>query len=122
MDEKSVRLVVPAEASFARTVRMGASTLAVCCDMSMEAVEDVRMVAEEGFVYSCSTAPEQVDVSFSLSPGVMVMDFSLGGEEPSGEGLDLVEVLLSAVCDAFSVSEDGRTLHLVIRSEEKPNE
>ena len=119
MDEKSVRLIVPAEAAFARTVRMSASALAVCCDMSVDAVEDVRMVAEEGFVYSCSTAPEAVDVTFSLLPGGMTMDFSLGGQDPEGEGLDLVEVLLSAVCDVFSVSEDGRTLHLVMSSREQ---
>ncbi|OUO46286.1 ATP-binding protein [Olsenella sp. An285] len=122
MDQKNVRLVVPAEAAFARTVRMSASTLAVCCDMSVDAVEDVRMVAEEGFVYSCATAPQTVDVSFSLSPEGMVMDFSLGEKDPEDDALDLVEVLLSAVCDVFSVSEDGRTLHLVIRSGETRDE
>ena len=67
MDEKTVTLSVPAEADFARSVRMMASTLAVCCDMSVEDVEDVRMIAEEGFVYSCATAPERVGVSFSLT-------------------------------------------------------
>lgn len=122
MEEKKVALSVPAEASFARAVRMTASTLAVCCDMSVDAVEDVRMVAEEGFVYSCATAPQAVDVSFSLSPEGMVMDFSLGEKDPEDDALDLVEVLLSAVCDVFSVSEDGRTLHLVIRSGETRDE
>ena len=116
MDQKNVRLVVPAEATFARTVRMSASTLAVCCDMSVEAVEDVRMVAEEGFVYTCATAPESVEVRFSLERGRVTMDFSLGEEEPDDESIDLVEVLLSAVCDVFSVSEDGRVLHLVKRA------
>lgn len=116
MDEKNVQMSVPAEAEFARPVRMAASALAVCCDMSVEDVEDVRMVAEEGFVYACATLPEAVDVAFSLSEGVMGMDFSLGGEEPSDESVELVEVLLSAVCDEFFVSEDGRTLHLVKRA------
>ncbi|OUO33326.1 ATP-binding protein [Olsenella sp. An293] len=116
MDEKNVTLSVPSEAGFARSVRMMASTLAVCCDMSVEDVEDVRMVAEEGFVYSCATAPERVDVSFSLSEDAMTMDFTLGEQEPSDDSIDLVEVLLSAVCDVFSVSEDGRSLHLVKRA------
>ena len=116
MTEKNVRLRVPAEAGFARSVRMTASTLAVCCDMSVDDVEDVRMVAEEGFVYACATSPEAVDVSFSLAPDAMIMDFSLGEEEPDDESIDLVEVLLSAVCDVFSVSEDGRVLHLVKRA------
>ena len=50
----------------------------------------------------------------------MTADFSLGDEDPdeatdpSGEPqpIDLVEVLLGAVCDDFNISEDGRTLHL----------
>ena len=37
---------------------MMAANLAVCCEMSVEDVEDVRMAAEEGFVYACATRPE----------------------------------------------------------------
>ena len=92
MDEKNVTLSVPAEADFARSVRMTASTLAVCCDMSVEDVEDVRMIAEEGFVYSCATAPERVGVSFSLTGDAMTMDFTLGDAEPADESIELVEV------------------------------
>lgn len=116
MEEKKVALSVPAEADFARAVRMTASTLAVCCDMSVDDVEDVRMVAEEGFVYACATCPSEVSVSFSLSADEMSLDFALGEQEPADESIELVEVLLSAVCDTFSVSEDGRTLHLVKRA------
>ena len=34
--------------------------------------------------------------------------------DPTGEPqpIDLVEVLLGAVCDDFNISEDGHTLHL----------
>ena len=55
-------------------------------------------------------------MSFSLDGGGVAMDFALGPQEPTDESIDLVEVLLSAVCDVFSVSEDGRTLHLVKRA------
>ena len=115
-----VKLSVPAEARFARAVRMTASNLAVCCDMSVDDVEDVRMAAEEGFVYACATRPATCDIGFGLAPDGMTADFSLGDEDPdeatdpSGEPqpIDLVEVLLGAVCDDFNISEDGRTLHL----------
>ena len=116
MDEKNVRLCVPAEAAFARTVRMTASTLAVCCDMSVEDVEDVRMIAEEGFVYACATEPDDVEVTFTLAKGVMEMDFSLGEVEPQDDSIELVEVLLDAVCDEFFESEDGTALHLSKRA------
>lgn len=117
MDKKSVRLSVPAEAAFARCARMTASTLAVCCEMSVEDVEDVRMIAEEGFVYACATAPDVVDVRFSLGEGAISMDFSLGDADPADEQIDLVEALLDAVCDEFTFTDDGATLHLVKRAE-----
>ncbi len=114
---KTVRLSVPAEATFARAVRMMAANLAVDCDMSVDDVEDVRMAAEEGFVYSCATKPGSCDIAFGLAHDQMSMDFSLGSSVPDPEespdaSLDLVELLLSAICDDFGVSEDGATLHL----------
>lgn len=117
MDEKNVQLTTPAEASFARCVRMTAATLAVCCDMSVDDVEDVRMIAEEGFVYTCATDPAEVRVSFSLTEGSMSMDFALGAAEPEGESIELTHVLLAAVCDELSVLDDGATLRLVKRAD-----
>lgn len=116
MAEKSVTLRVPAEAAFARSVRMTAAALAVACDMSVEGVEDVRMIAEEGFVYSCATGPEDVEVRFSLGEGSVSMDFSLGPVDPASDSVELVRVLLGAVCDEFGVSDDGRTLRLARRA------
>ena len=116
MGEKSVRLSVPAEAEFARTVRMTASALSVCCGMSVEDVEDVRMIAEEGFVYACATEPAVVEVTFSLGERSMEMDFSLGAADPADDSIELVEALLDAVCDEFFESEDGSSLHLAKRA------
>lgn len=122
----SVTLRVPARPAFARVVRMTASTLAADLDMSVDDVEDVRMAAEEGFVYSCATRPEAVDVRFALGEGDIAMDFSLGdvpvedvaegGADGERTPLDLVELLLSAVCDEFGVDEAASTLHLLKRA------
>ena len=116
MAEKNVRLTIPAEATFARPVRMMAASLATGCDLSLEDVEDVRMIAEEGFVYACATGAELVETSFGLESGSVSMDFSLGERTPDDESIELVRVLLAAVCDEFSVSDDGTTLHLAKRS------
>lgn len=114
MQEKIVSLSVPAEADFARAVRMMASNLAVVCGMNVDEVEDVRMAAEEGFVYSCATGPGNCDVAFSLADDRIEMLFSLGspGGDPSeaGEGLDLTELLLSAVCDEHGITDEGKLL------------
>ncbi len=118
MPEQTVRLNVPAEAGFARTVRMMAASLAVACDMSVDDVEDVRMAAEEGFVYCCATEPPSCDVSFSLAEGQIRMAFDLGADEVDDEegAQGLVELLLSAVCDEHGVSDDGSQLVLVKRA------
>lgn len=124
MQQKTVTLTVPAEPSFARSVRMMASNLAVVCNMSVDDVEDVRMAAEEAFVFSCATHPSSCNIGFSLDDEALTMDFSLGeGEEDTSseddqtesESLDLAELLLSAVCDDYEVSPDGATLHVVKR-------
>lgn len=112
MEPKIVSLSVPAEAKFARCVRMTAATLAVNCDMSVDDVEDIRMIAEEGFVYACATAPQAVDISFALSAGTMSMNFSLGETEADDSETELVRILLLAISDEFRISEDGRTLVL----------
>lgn len=118
MPEQVVRITVPAEPSFARAVRMMAATLAVDCEMSVDDVEDVRMAAEEGFVYCCATAPARCDITFSLARGEVRATFGLGPQEASDPdgSLDLAELLLSAVCDEHGVSEDGAHLVLVKRA------
>lgn len=116
MSSDSVCLRVPAAASYARVVRMTASNLAVLCEMDVDDVEDVRMAAEEGFVFACATEPSACDVSFELTGEEVRMAFSLGdADAESNADLDLIELLLSAVCDDFGVSEDGSELSIVKR-------
>lgn len=113
----SVTLRVPAEARFARAVRMMAANLAVVCEMGVDEVEDLRMAAEEGFVFACSTHPASCEVAFELDEGEVRISFSLGDDDPDeatgATDIDLVELLLSAVCDDFGVSEDGGALRIV---------
>ena len=117
MEEQTIRLSVPAEASFARTVRMMAANLAVVCDMSVDDVEDVRMAAEEGFVLCCATGPASCEVTFSLAAGEVRTTFELGPETRSDDNdLDLAELLLDAVCSEHGVSKDGTQLYLVNRA------
>lgn len=117
MPEQTVRLSVPAEASFARTVRMMAANLAVVCDMSVDEVEDVRMAAEEGFVYSCATGGANCDITFQVSASAVAIDFSLGAEEPSEDATGYATLLLGAVCDEFDVDPSAAVLHLLMRAE-----
>ena len=76
-NECPCNLTVPAVPAYARVVRMCASSLAAVAGLSVDDVEDVRMAAEEGFVYSCATGPGNCDVAFSLADDRIEMLFSL---------------------------------------------
>lgn len=119
MAATATRLTVPANAAYARVVRMCAASLAAVADLSLDDVEDVRMAAEEGFVYACATGQDACNVCFAREDDVLTMDFSLGddlGAVDDDESLDLVEMLLDAICEEFGITEDGGALRLVLRS------
>lgn len=126
---QTIKLTVPAEAEYARAVRMTAASLGVVCEMSVEDIEDIRMAAEEAFVVSCATKPDTCDIRFGLDGGSLSMDFSLGEHDPAEgsdaealQALDLAELLLEAVSDECDYSEDGSALHVVKRSAAKHGE
>ena len=116
--ERSVALSVPAAPDYARVVRMAAATLAAAADFGVDDVEDVRMAAEEGFVYACATGQQSVDMTFSRENEVLSMCFSLGEDLDAldDESLDLVEALLDAICEDFGIDEEGDVLVLELRA------
>lgn len=117
MADSIIRLSVPAEPSYARSVRMMAANLAVLCSMSVDEVEDARMAAEEAFVYACATQPASCDMTFSLTATSLNMSFSLGDVVPAedealAEQVGLAELLLSAVSDSYEVVDDCSELRV----------
>lgn len=114
-----VRLTVPADPAFARPVRMLAANLAVLAGLTLDAVEDARMAAEEGFVWSCSTKPAACDLGFTVSEGSLGMEFGLGSAEPAAddETQAYAELILSAVCDEFVCDREAGVLRLTKRTD-----
>lgn len=111
MDRKIVELKTPAAAEFARSVRMLAANLAVVCGLSIDDVEDVRMAAEEGFVYSCATDQDTVDIVFAIDADRIEMTFSLGSEEHVEDAYEdgsfaYAQLILGSVTDEFSIDDD----------------
>lgn len=117
MEDAIIRLSVPPEATFARSVRMMAANLAVLCAMNVDEVEDARMAAEEAFVYACATRPSLCEMSFSLADDALRMCFSLGEKEPEedpqlAEQLGLARLLLEAVSDSCEFDAEGAELRV----------
>ena len=108
---QTIRLTVPAEPAYARSVRMMAANLAVLGEMTVDDIEDMRMAAEEGFIRACATEPETMEIAFAVERGALSIDFALGSAEPEpSQERDLAELLLAAVCDEYRI--EGASLHL----------
>lgn len=114
MQKRQVTLNVPPEADFARSVRMLAANLGVVCSFSVDDVEDLRMAAEEGFVYACATKPETCAVTFGLDDGAVEITYSLGDADASeDEDIAYANLLLAALCDEYDVDTDKHELYLM---------
>ena len=122
-DTHPVTLSVPARPVYARLVRMTAANVATLADMSVDKVEDVRMAAEEAFIYACATEPgELLDIVFTVSPGILTMSFELGevsfeaasDADPTAVYTDLI---LASVCDTYEKREHPQSLYLELRAD-----
>lgn len=111
---QNVSITVPADPEYARPVRMLAANLAVLAGLSVEDVEDARMVAEEGFVWCCATEPDAVAIEFNVGEGNIAISYAFGPSElaEDDQTSTYAELILSAVCDECSYDEATRTLRL----------
>ncbi len=118
-----VILTVAADPSLARLVRMTASNVAMLSSMSVERVEDIRMAAEEAFVYACASFPGcAFDITFEYDSSHVSMIFDLGEaafaeptvDDPTAAYVDLI---LTAVCDSYEKRDDSSSLVLTLKAD-----
>ena len=84
--------------------------------LSVDGVEDVRMAAEEAFVWCCATKPEACEVSFDASGDALTMTFALGEAEPEDDQIaTYAELILTAVCDECELDDEAHTLSLTLQ-------
>jgi len=119
MSSDRVTLTVPARSEFAKTVRMTAATLVSRMGMTFDEVDDVRMAAEEAFVYAVDSQPADgvVRFEFTISSDQIDIDVALG--QANAETTDEVErnaayatFILEAVCDSYQFVSDESGAHL----------
>ncbi|NTU70813.1 MAG: ATP-binding protein [Coriobacteriia bacterium] len=124
MGHDLITLTVPARSDYARTVRMTAAALVGRMDMSYDDVEDVRMAAEEAFVYAVDTFDDDASVVFEFRVGDNEIEISVplgskcvSADEPD-DAASLAGFILESVCDEheFATGENGAFLRLVKRA------
>lgn len=126
MASDRIALSVPAKTDYAKTVRMTAAALVSRMGMSYDEVDDVRMAAEEAFVYAVDTLPEDSNVTFDfvLDDDELTIEVCLGvdadiSDEEVERRTSYATFILQSVCDRYELVSDpqgNRTLRLVKRA------
>lgn len=118
-----ITLTVTAVPHLARLVRMTAASMAMLSNMSVERVEDIRMAAEEAFIYACSTEPgAELSIAVDADAEHVSMAFQLGDvafpepseDDPTSAYADLI---LASVCDTYEKHEGPATLLLDMKAD-----
>ena len=114
-----ITLCVPAKGEYAKTVRMTAAALVSRMGMTYDEVDDVRMAAEEAFVYATETLPEDADVSFEfcVDDDQVTIDVPLGdgdrdADEEGERRAAYATFILESVCDSYEFTSDDRGARL----------
>lgn len=118
-----IKLTVACDPSYARLVRMTAANVATLSSMSVERVEDIRMAAEEAFIYACATnGAHELEVSFNVDASHVCMTFTLDVEafsEPSEDDPTAVyvDLILGSVCDTYQKLSGPAVLVLEVKAD-----
>jgi serine/threonine-protein kinase RsbW len=118
MHPDSIILTVPARSDYAKTVRMTAAQLASRLGMSFDQVDDVRIAAEEAFVYACERMAETEDVTFTFLVSDDALEVTVGplpecvSPEATQAADNYAEFILRSVCDDFSLDRESGECHL----------
>ena len=118
-----IKLTVACDPVYARLVRMTAANVATLSSMSVDRVEDIRMAAEEAFIYACATAgAHKLEVAFDVDPSHVCMTFPLDAEafsEPSEDDPTAVyvDLILGSVCDSYQKLDHPAVLVLDVKAD-----
>lgn len=121
MSTDRVCLTVPARPEYAKTVRMTASAIVSRTGMNYDEVDDVRIAAEEAFVYAVDHTESVGDIAleFDLSDETLSIRVGLGdaariADEDGERRAAYATFILQSVCDRFEMCSDDRGAHLTL--------
>src|SRR5690606_32497999 len=107
----SFDLVIPPDADLLRVVRLVASGLASFTDLSIDAVEAVRVAADELVSTLVQASAEEVSIRFAITPGALVIAAAARLADPSSFELDpLADRILDEVATSHEFTVDGDEL------------
>ena len=114
-------LEVPAQSDYARVVRMTAANLATLAGFGIEEVDDVRMAAEEAFIFGCTAVDSDViSIKFDVDESHVGMTFTFGDQatvDEDDQAAVYAELILASVCDSYEKTAAPLTLSLDLKAD-----
>ena len=116
-----ITLTVAGDPRLARLVRMTAAHVGALCSMSVDRIEDIRMAAEEAFIFGC-TAVESDDITirFDVDESHVGMTFTFGDQatvDEDDQAAVYAELILASVCDSYEKTSAPLTLSLDLKAD-----
>ena len=121
MSADRITLSIPSRAEYAKAVRMTASALVSRMGATYDDLDDVRIAAEELFVYACDHADDdsQITIEFVLDDEMVHMAVRLpqgrrATDEEAERRAAYATFILQSVCDHYELSSDLEGQYLKI--------
>ncbi|MFR5417496.1 MAG: ATP-binding protein [Collinsella sp.] len=82
-----ITLTVAGDPRLARLVRMTAANVGALCSMSVDRIEDIRMAAEEAFIFGCTAVDcDDITIKFDVDETHVGMTITFGDQATVDEG------------------------------------
>ena len=104
-----ITLTVAGDPRLARLVRMTAANVGALCSMSVDRIEDIRMAAEEAFIFGC-TAVDCDDITIITFGDQATVD-------EDDQAAVYAELILASVCDSYEKTTAPLTLSLDLKAD-----
>ena len=76
-----ITLTVAGDPRLARLVRMTAANVGALCSMSVDRIEDIRMAAEEAFIFGCTAVDcDDITIKFDVDETHVGMTITFGDQ------------------------------------------
>ncbi len=122
MPADRITLTIPSRAEYAKAVRMTASALVSRTGATYDDLDDMRIAAEELFVYACDHADEESEVTIEflidgddVSMSVRLPQGTRATDEDAERRAAYATFILQSVCDHYQLSSDLEGQHLKVR-------
>lgn len=100
---------------------MTAANVGALCSMSVDRIEDIRMAAEEAFIFGCTAVDcDDITINFDVDESHVGMTFTFGEQatvDEDDQATVYAELILASVCDSYEKTAAPLTLSLDLKAD-----